>query len=144
LRIELEFETQELASWPWEYLRVPDAPRSEFLAQTTKLVLNRTLPRKFKGDDFSTPKPVLLLVVSRPSELGPVEGDAVLEKIKALEQTGQIELHALIEPELKADAYEDPNYQPTASWKSFLQLVQERRPHIIHFIGHGRLSFDLN
>jgi hypothetical protein len=145
LRIELEFSGKDanLASWPWEYLRSPEvlgvAGSGEFIAQTAKLILNRTMHPRFDGT-FSTQKPVLLLVVSRPDALGPVEGGDVVNKIQSMHDEKQLELHLLVEPE--HNGLIDQNYRPTASWGAFDKAVETHRPNIIHFIGHGRLSFD--
>jgi hypothetical protein len=145
LRIELEFagiRNQELASWPWEYLYMPEDPRRPgggiFLAMSSQLVLNRSLsfdpPLR-----FSTPKPTMLLVISRPRGLGEVLSE-VQETINQLKAAELIDLQELIEPE-PGDLL-DPNYRPTASWEKFEQMVKDHSPHIIHFIGHGRLSHD--
>ena len=145
LRIELEFsgKSANFASWPWEYLRTPSNAeknvKGRFLALSTKLVLNRTLSDRFR-DAFSTKKPVFLLVVSGPRACRPVIGSEVVTKLKELSGQQLIELHELVEPPHQPLLGRD--YRPTASWTAFREQLKALSPHVIHFIGHGRLSFD--
>jgi hypothetical protein len=145
LRIELEFEEDAVAAWPWEYLRSPESG-GRFLALDTELVLTRALTfptqsyRKLK-----TSQPVtVLLVVARPRDLGPVVMEPLYQNICALSRANVIRLHELIEPE--PGEFLDPDYRPVASKAAFEAKIDElvrksgtedEQPAIIHFIGHG-------
>ena len=138
LRVELEFSgsSADLGSWPWEYLRTPEdrdrVGHGEFLAQSAALVLNRTLSFRY-DKTFSTRRPELLLVVSRPRALGAVEDDKVQTEFKRMEGIGKIALHTLIEP--PPSDPEDLRRRPTATWDAFLNAIDRYKPNIIHFIG---------
>jgi hypothetical protein len=141
LRIELEFvEGGLFASWPWEYLWCP--VDETFLALETQLVLNRKLSlRPGNWTTLSTRQPIDVLVVASnphfPEHLRGVHGDVVIEALEDLKKTGTIKigkLHQLIEPQFELR----PDYTPTVTFEQFGNMVQEHKPHIIHFIGHGQ------
>lgn len=153
LRLELEFEdnehrkssdTQEFLSWPWEYLYDKDFGQGRFLSETTQLVLIRRL---FLPDDErpfvieNGEKPKVLFVSASPQGLGAVQGDTILEEFSKEPIKSRINL---LEP-LLISAGEgftiqtDKNIQP-ATWQAFRNIVQFKRPHIIHFVGHGRFE----
>lgn len=144
LRVELDFRGQDsnrLSSWPWEYLYVPyeqQQPNSgDFLAVMAQLVLARTLSLDAATPKLRTAPPVkVLLVVARPEGEGSVICEKVHTRIKELADRGLIQLSALIEPEFEFSE----DYHPTASKKKFRTKVEEWQPHVIHFIGHGRLK----
>jgi hypothetical protein len=149
LRVELEFgdkQAQQLARWPWEYLcsLKDDQPYSgEFLASVTELMLNRRLFLENAADTkFKTPPPVrVLLVVSQPGQLSTVQHQQVFERLNALHEGNRIHLKTLIETR---------EFSPDYAWQvtrtNFQDAVKggegpggERfKPHVIHFIGHGR------
>lgn len=145
LRLELEFLTQDgqvderLASWPWEYLY--SQRLGKFLAAASDLVINRKLAPA-EGDGQLAPtsggsaEPTrLLLVIARPRDLGEVLGYAVEEAVDALRVQRKIgDPIKLIEPR---PAGRVPDYQATATFRELLRLLEEKRPHIVHFIGHG-------
>jgi hypothetical protein len=145
LRIELEFtgDSAFMAGWPWEYLHRPGRPgkpeSGEFLALSANLVLNRILRDRI-CEKFSTRNPSLLLVVARPRDLGPVECDDIASLAKRLKQESVLTLQELIEPVWQD--YLDPHQRAVASWEAFVANVNAHRPHVIHFIGHGRLVYD--
>ena len=149
LRVELEFgdqQAQQLARWPWEYLcsLKDDQPYSgEFLASVTELMLNRRLYLENAADTkFKTLPPVrVLLVVSQPTGLAPVQYQQVFDRLKALDDKKQIQLKTLIETR---------EFSPDYAWRVTRENFQEAvkgsersgserfKPHVIHFIGHGR------
>ena len=157
IRLQIEFDSsqkkiEEISAWPWEYLRIPKAEGrlygGEFVANFTNLMLNRRLSLKppSKAREIKACKPVnVLLVVAGPiGETGVMYTDT-LKTLKKLDREGLIKLEELCEvaPE-KEDLPGD--YQPTATFSAFKKLVdkeerreqQEKLPHIIHFIGHGK------
>jgi hypothetical protein len=128
LRIQLVFEdASDLAGFPWEYLCfAPASGRKYFLAMEADLVLSRFISleddRERLIEDSSRLR--LLVVVSEPidSELGPVLAAQVVEEVEKLK--GRIEITRLD--------------QPTPD--SLVNKLQEFKPHVVHFIGHGRFN----
>jgi hypothetical protein len=130
LRIQLVFEdAPDLAGFPWEYLCfAPPSGRKHlyFLAMEADLVLSRFISleddRVRLREDSSQLR--LLVVVSEPidPELGPVLADQVIEEVEKLK--GRIEMTRLD--------------QPTPD--SLVTKLEEFKPHVVHFIGHGRFN----
>jgi hypothetical protein len=142
LRIELEFEDEELASWPWEYAYRPMDTMSgsgAFLAETAQLVLNRVLPisKLPLAVKANTYRPRILLVVSMHRDFPQIGYLTVLEALRELNIMQVVELTTLIEEfELS------PEYQPRVTRKDFRATLRKFSPHIIHFIGYGRFTFE--
>jgi hypothetical protein len=155
LRVELVFEsgTENLASWPWEYLYCgPNLGSNDgrFLADISKLVLTRNLvlsrtPVKLLLDEAETPLRVLFVASSPdPARLVPVQYEAVLEELKDLaaseEQSaapgerGRLSIQSVI--------YDASLYKPDQPdmRTQFLAMLDDVRPHVIHFVGHGRFE----
>jgi hypothetical protein len=144
LRIQLQFsgEDSELASWPWEYLFVPPGKDhqfgGQFLATVAQLVLSRRLelntrhlPRLLTDERVK-----VLLVCAAPIKSGVIY-QTVLAKAEALSDSQAIELIPLVDiPALEAPLNADPKVR----WESFVDLVKLHEPHVIHFIGHGKLD----
>jgi hypothetical protein len=129
LRLILEFEdkAQELAILPWEFLYYPDTDKEKGfqIATRNKLILTRYVPLSVA---FPTIKPVemplrILASVSKPTDLGIVLADPVIEAIGKLKEQspGAIEVVRLDNPDRR----------------SFHQKIKEFKPHVLHFIGHG-------
>ena len=136
LRLELDVDERQLpdiAALPWEFMRVPsDAGYGEvWLGTAPHLVFSR------RRAHWIMPKPIQLkanerlriaLAVADPKngDLGPVKFDKVLEALNKLatEQSDRIELLETVNP---------------ATTES-IDAVLEKKPHIFHFIGHGRLE----
>ncbi len=137
LRIELEFEDERLASWPWEYLHGPSDKNSTidcFLAEKTQLVLNRKFSSEILPIKLNT-KLKVLLIVSRPKDLPRVICNKVIDTIRNLQDNNLVELRELIEKEQKDKLGND---EVVVTRKNVRKQVEEFRPHIIHFIGHGQ------
>lgn len=119
--------TSRFASVPWEYLCEPDRPGlTGFLVFQPRLVLSRVVP---SGTLDRVERPVenvrILPVVGEASNerLGIVDHRDVVHAIKRLQQRDEFTvLDELVEPREQALA----------------ERVAQTRPHVVHFIGHGR------
>lgn len=128
VRLQFGKDAEELSHLPWEYLYYPgsDTSNAFFLSTDVNLVLARYMPLGLVKS--SPPKPEermrVLIVISEPAELGPVVAGPVLEAIKRLVEKYQypIDFSELDKPTIE----------------SFLDILQQERPHVLHFIGHGR------
>ena len=136
LRIELDIDDRRhphLAALPWEFLRVPEnqITGSLWLATAPRVVLSRRRAR------WQPAAPVqleqgeslrLTLAISSPQdgELAPVVYDRLWLELQALasENPGRFELTEPVEP----------------ATRQALDDALHGEPHILHFIGHGRLS----
>jgi hypothetical protein len=127
LRVQLSFQeaARELAAFPWEYLYYPDEEERGgfFFATHVDLVLSRYMPleegRKTLKPEAGTLR--ILIVVSQPSDQGPVMAGPVIEAIQKMEESYPIKVEILDKPTIDA----------------FLDKLSEVKPHVLHFIGHG-------
>ncbi len=133
LRLVLEFEpdARELAEWPWEYLYYPDTYRERgfFIAARARLVLSRHVPTndEIVKDLKPEEKPLrILIAVSQPGNLPIAQYEPVVEEIENL----KTRLPSAIEVETF--------HQP--SKRGLTNIVNEFRPHVLHFIGHGKYT----
>ncbi len=132
LRLQLSFEGRaaHLASIPWEYLYYPatDYRRGFFLSTEPDLVLSRYMPLERARQTLTPTKGPLrvLLVVSAPydDDLGYVISDGVLEAIEKLAERYPIQIDSLNQPTID----------------NFLDKIEEIKPHVLHFIGHGQFN----
>ena len=140
LRIQLCFDDsgKELAEYPWEFMywKRTSAP-SFFLATQMSLALCRYMELDDDRPDLELPEGQLrvLLVVSRPdpelSKLHPVDETAICEALETV-RAALAERDPPIELSLaKLD-------KPTRD--ALGEAVQRTRPHVIHFMGHGRFQ----
>lgn len=137
LRLQLAFtsEQEQLINLPWEFLYSSDPQTGDFLATRVDLVLSRYMP--LKGGRTSLAPDIgplkVLIAVSRAQ--GPGLGDIVAKPvIQAIEQLGQEEQTHPKQAGVQVRVLEQPN-------TSNLQTELARfRPHIFHFIGHGRFE----
>jgi CHAT domain-containing protein len=135
LRLQLNFDDSQkkLIGYPWEYLYDPET--KEFLATRVDLVLSRFMSLN-KNRPTLAPKEDelrILVVVSKPSDLGTVAYKEVLQAVEALvKEVGTIEGKVQI----------DLLKQPTMT--TLPDEMKKFRPHILHFIGHGRYNKDDN
>ena len=127
LRVQLSFgkEGADLASLPWEYLYTPEG---YFLATHVDLVLARYIPLTTARESLAPAKGPLhiLVVVSRPLDLGSVISDPVIEAIEKLSEVFPVTIDILNKPTID----------------NFLNKLEEVRPHVLHFIGHGQFNKD--
>jgi hypothetical protein len=133
LRVQLSFKPNagELASLPWEYLFSPDTDTEPgfCFATALTLVLSRYMPSTTKRDETllsSDDKLRILVVVSQPTDLGPVIFEPVIEQIEKLKEQLPIELTVHTDTTLD----------------SLVDKIEEVKPNVVHFIGHGRFNRD--
>ena len=134
LRIELDIDEQkipEVAALPWEFLCLPESTNqgTVWLATDPNLVFyrHRALWNSAKGIKLLEGEKLrIALAISSPKNLSNVEYLEVQEKLESLatEQSEEIELLPIINPST-----------PIA-----IDSLLERKPHIFHFIGHGRFE----
>src|SRR6266487_1937397 len=133
LVVQLGFteEAADLANLPWEYLYYPGTgySRGFFLSTHVDLVFSRYIL-------IPTARPALapeqsplriLIIVSNPEDkdLAPVEeADQIIEVIQELTQSYPIQIDILDKPTIDI----------------FLDKIEEAKPHVLHFIGHGRFN----
>ena len=133
VRLTLQFPLgREFAYWsaiPWEYLHTSGSD-GFFLARNRRFVLSRYI-RPARAVETLPPKQCLrvLPVVSDPAEqsLGKVGADEVREVLERLDGISAFEVLPWLET-------------PTAT--EFGQSVEETRPDVVHFIGHGQFQPD--
>jgi CHAT domain len=134
VRLSLEFPTgrkyAHVAAIPWEYLYAPGIFGDEgfFLARDPKVVLSRYAPGTGKR---LPPEPLLrvLPVLANPSDnvLGPVVAGDVLAVLAKIAAQTQFEVLGV---ECNPDEH------------ALGQAVSTSRPHVVHFMGHGRFDSD--
>lgn len=124
LRLRLR-PSPEVWHWPWELLH----SREEFLALSIKTLVVRQpeAPRDFRTRRSPYPLRVLL-VISSPRDCEQLDGEQELKEIQTalgwLRRWGIVEVERLVPPTLPA----------------LLDRVNQRRFHVLHFIGHGRFN----
>lgn len=129
LRLILKFhqEADKLASYPWEFLRVPRGRESFFIAgKKTELILTRCVPEAGFADKLDPEeRPLKILIAcSGPREEGPVEAEGIIKYIEGLKMQDTVEV----------DSVEYPTF------KNIEAKIKSMKPHIFHFIGHGRVK----
>lgn len=133
LRVELDIDEQALpdvAALPWEFMRVPSSAHSGvlWLGTATRLIFSR------RRSHWFAPNPIQLatgeklrlgVVVSAPTDLGLVLYEETVQELEALvaKQPDRFEMLPLV-----------VNANPDS-----LDRLLAQEPHILHFIGHGRL-----
>ncbi len=137
LRIELDVDERqlpEIVALPWEFMRVSPAMRYSFFWLSTHpdLIFSR------RRSQWQPPKPIQLakgerlriaLAVAAPNTLRPVKYELIWEKLQAWarEQQDRVELLGMVNPATRLS----------------LDEMLEREPHILHFIGHGRVKDEI-
>jgi len=132
LRIQLRFDKDaaEMASWPWEYLYYePENGRGFFLSTQTDLVLSRYIPTlKPRKPLAPEERPLrILVVVSQPDDLEPVVAEPVIEAIQKLAGSAEA-------PLIRIERCDKPTID------NLLKAIEDAKPHVLHFIGHGRYN----
>ncbi|HYE98443.1 MAG TPA: CHAT domain-containing protein [Planctomycetota bacterium] len=130
LRLQLTFDddVNDLASLPWEYLYYPGTPVREgfFFATHVDLVLSRYMPLEADRESLAPDESPLrvLIAVSKPTDdtLGPVVAEPVIEAIQKLTERHPVKVDVLDKPTID----------------NFYEALQRFKPHVLHFIGHGR------
>ncbi|MBE9042169.1 GUN4 domain-containing protein [Oscillatoriales cyanobacterium LEGE 11467] len=134
IRIELDINEKlmpELAALPWEFMCLPQKANSGsvWLATAPNLAFSRRRTQCKVADPISlqpNEKLRIALVIAEPQGLNPV----VYEKVKvelenlASEQAHRVELLPIVR----------------AANPKAVDSILKQKPHIFHFIGHGRLS----
>jgi len=141
-------QRSEVVSWPLEFLR---SAETDFLATNSKLVtLSRRIEFEHSRHEPEREEPPLkvLVVISRPTGFGGVMSKAVedITKWAATESPpdapGQprinIKLLGLTEDFESSSSIELINKPST--YQNFQEIVSDWAPHIIHFMGHGRVD----
>jgi hypothetical protein len=137
--LHLEGATEELASYPWEYLYINRGDgKSPFLSNRADLVLARYVRLKVNESSLKYNGNLnILLAYAKPKDKSPVPAEAVLEMIedhiKALKEKFT-ELGNSISIDVK------PLDHVTA--KEFIKWMSDEdyKPHILHFISHGKFD----
>jgi hypothetical protein len=132
MRIKLIFhkEAKVLAGLPWEFLSLPDG---DFVVSRAELILTRFVPEQEWGNrhvEEDNAKLRILVVTAEPQDpgLGSIHNEDLVKQIGAL-RSESIDVRvfdkrptlALLR-ECISGSYKEPGY----------------RPHIFHFMGHGR------
>ncbi|AOX00379.1 hypothetical protein BJP34_13780 [Moorena producens PAL-8-15-08-1] len=134
LRVELDIDEQnipEVAAFPWEFMCLPQRTNSGtiWLATAPGLVFSRLPSHPISAPPIqlgANEKMRIALVVSAPTDLNPVAYEKVQAAIETLaqEQPEQVELLPVVNP----------------ASRSAIDKVLRKKPHIFHFIGHGRFE----
>jgi hypothetical protein len=138
IRMELEIDEEflpHIAALPWEFMCIPKGYHTGniWLAADPKLVFLRR-PKKLNAAPIiqlsNNQKLKIAFVVSKPSDLGEVQSYSVQRALDELvnQLAEKIEILPVINP---------------ASPQKINNLL-EKKPHIFHFIGHGRLQKENN
>ena len=127
LRVILIFlqGADELAGLPWEFIRVPLDTQAFFLAgKKTELILTRCVREAALNDPLDPGQRPLRILIARSAPAGTddVEANEAIQYIKGLEKPGVVQV----------DLLENPTYN------DLKVKLEEMKPHIFHFIGHGR------
>ncbi|NQE37809.1 CHAT domain-containing protein [Microcoleus asticus] len=138
LRVELDINEQgmpEIAALPWEFMCVPARAHlgTIWLGTVTDLVFSRRRSQWIPATPIQLQKDEKLrmaLAISAPQDLSPVAYEPVQEALEklAIELADRVELL----PILKSANPET------------VDAVLAKKPHIFHFIGHGRLVNENN
>ena len=132
IRVELEIDERkmpEVAALPWEFLRLPARANlgKIWMGTVPDLALSRRRSQAIPAQPIQLDQDKLriALVVSAPPDLKPVVYETVQEALEKLvnEQTNRVELLPIVN---SANPEE-------------IDTILSQKPHILHFIGHGRL-----
>jgi hypothetical protein len=134
VRLQLAFPvdaaSSRLATLPWEFLCAPDRPGRDgrFLVLMPELMLSRSVPPGTPRRASVQTECVRVLPVVGVADdewLGPVDYQPVLDEITA---SGRRTEFVVL----------DPAHGVTA--EALAGVVAHARPHLVHYIGHGRFD----
>ena len=135
LRLELDLDEAELpqvAALPWEFLRAPQTPGwpVDNLGTHPWVVLSRRRRLSEAADPIALTEPLRIqMVVSAPKDED--LGEVAYEEVEATLQQLARDHPDQIAPPLEV------LHQPNAT--DLDRALEEHKPHILHFVGHGRL-----
>lgn len=140
LRLALGPNVKDLAEYPWEfmYLQLPEQEGGYFLAgQNTSLSLTRFIPNTsmwVERNEFDAERLRILVVVSTPPIPGMTEltVGSFVDNLKGLNEDGA--------DDAGRDRPErfDIRTMPSPTQTELREEISDYKPHVIHFIGHGR------
>jgi hypothetical protein len=131
LSLQLSFgsgeKAAELSKLPWEYLYYPDreGSRGFFFATHFELAVSRFLP--LEEPVVITPETGtlrILVVVSGPADQIPTASEEVISALEKLQEANPIKIKIFDKP----------------TFESLPEKVAHFKPHVLHFIGHGRID----
>ena len=135
LRIELDIDEQslpEIAALPWEFMRVPQSAGigTILLGTVPDVSLSRRRAQWIAAQPIQLgagEKLRIALVVSAPNNVGPLDYPTLEENLK----------------ELVTKFPEKVELLPTSQGNpEAIDEVLAKKPHILHFVGHGRAKND--
>ena len=139
LRVELDVNEQgmpEIAALPWEFMCVPARANlgAIWLGTVPDLVFSRRRSQWIPATPIQLQKDEKLriaLAISAPQDLSPVAYEPVQEALEelAIELADRVELLPILQ---------------SANPETVDAVLAKKKPHIFHFIGHGRLVNDNN
>jgi formylglycine-generating enzyme required for sulfatase activity len=138
LRVELDIDEQgmpEIAALPWEFMCVPARANSGtiWLGTVPDLVFSRRRSQWIPAAAIQLQKDEKLriaLAISAPQDLSPVAYEPVQEALEklAIELADRVELLPILQ----------------SANPETVDALLAKKPHIFHFIGHGRLVNENN
>lgn len=134
IRIQLSFdeggEYSFMASWPWEFLYVPQLPGlstgGQFLGRAAQI--HRKIDvRSSMGELETSGRVKVLVVVVSPDKLDPVD-TAFHERLPNVFQVKVVKDARKVEQ----------GASPLLTRDGLAHLIHDQDPHVVHFVGHGR------
>ena len=127
LRIQLRFDSADMASLPWEFLY--DARRAEYLCLSTTTPIVRYVELADPQEPLTVSPPLrLLAMASSPNDLPALDVEQERHRMEAAlgQLAGRFELH----------------WVEGQTWRDLQAALREGPWHAFHFVGHG--GFDAN
>lgn len=152
LRVVLAFheEATELVKLPWEFMYIPALPNGFFLAgQETTLILTRYVPvvetdkfraTKERGSLPEVKQLRIFLLYCQPKGYPTVEAEKVITEIRKLGKNADEVLrnHPGGATEQEEEGGIIIRFRQDLTYESLRAELTEFKPHIFHFIGHGK------
>lgn len=128
LQLRFDAEAVDLASIPWELIRKKENLLPLAMWPTLQLQFTRYINYPEPTTPLESPLPLQLLFArSRPKDLGLVESDEsqiIQEEFQYLEKEGRVQIKSI----------------PKTTYRELVDRVDETKPSILHFDGHGRFA----